>query len=54
MKSEKRDFIERILEKAQKLAPEGKDFVAGYILGKEHQREEQKRQAMEHAVEQTA
>lgn len=50
MKSEKRDLIERIMEKAQKLAPEGKDFVAGYILGKEHQREEQKRKA----VEQTA
>ena len=47
MKSEKRELIERIMEKAQELAPEGKDFVAGYILGKEHQREEQKRQAVE-------
>lgn len=46
-----RVIIERILEKAKKLAPEGKDFVAGYILGKEHEREEQKKRR---AVERTA
>ncbi len=51
MKSEKKDFIERIMDKAQKLAPEGKDFVAGYILGKEHEREEQEKRKV---VEQTA
>jgi len=51
MSSEKRAIIERIMEKAQKLAPEGKDFVAGYILGKEHEREEQEKRK---AVEQTA
>lgn len=51
MKSEKRDVIERIMEKAQKLAPEGKDFVAGYILGMQREREEQEKRK---AVEQTA
>lgn len=51
MQNEKKVIIERILEKAQKLAPEGKDFVAGYILGKEHEREEQEKRR---AVEQTA
>lgn len=51
MQSEKRATIERILEKFKELPPEGKDFVAGYILGKEHQREEQEKRK---AVEQTA
>lgn len=51
MPNEKRVIIERILEKAQKLTPEGKDFVAGYILGKEHEREEQEKRK---AVEQSA
>ena len=51
MQSEKKDFIERIMEKTQKLVPEGKDFVAGYILGMQREREEQEKRK---AVEQTA
>ena len=51
MKGDKRATIERVMEKAKILAPEGKDFVAGYILGKEHEREEQEKRR---AVEQTA
>ena len=51
MNNEKRAAIERILEKFKELPPEGKDFIAGYILGKEHEREEQEKRR---AVEQTA
>lgn len=51
MQEEKKKLIEEILKETRGLAPKGRDFVAGYIFGRNEEIEEQKKR---HAVEQTA
>lgn len=51
MQNERKIYIENILKEAKKLSPSGKDFIAGYIFGKEQEREEQEKKR---AIEQTA
>ena len=51
MSEEKKKLIEEILEETRGLAPKGRDFVAGYIFGRNEESEEQEKRK---AVEQTA
>ena len=51
MSDEKKKLIEEILEETRGLAPKGRDFVAGYIFGRNEECEEQKKR---HAEKQTA
>lgn len=51
MPEEKKKLIAEILEETRSLAPKGREFVAGYIFGRNEEIEEQKKR---YAVEQTA